>query len=111
MRVYRVSKEQEFRPEGHVGKVLGAFAEGDVTVACFEPGQVSPYHAHPGATEVYFCIQGGGAMRTPEETVSVSPGDVIVHEKGEAHEYANGEARTLLFCVRYGADLAAREVE
>jgi quercetin dioxygenase-like cupin family protein len=111
MRVYRVSEEQEFSPERHVGKVLGTFAGGDVSVACLEPGQVSPHHAHPGATEVYFCIRGGGEMRTPEGTVSVSPGDVIVHEKGEPHAYANGEARTLLFRVRYGEDLAARVVE
>jgi hypothetical protein len=44
-------------------------ADGDVTVACWEPGQISPYHCHPEATEIYFCFSGGGTMRTPEQTV------------------------------------------
>jgi hypothetical protein len=39
------------------------------------------------------------------------PGAFIVHPPGEVHEYANGPARTLLFRVRYGADMRAHHVE
>ena len=46
-------------------------------------------------------------MRTPRETVAVKPGVFVVHPPGEVHEYANGSARTLLFRVRYGADMSA----
>jgi quercetin dioxygenase-like cupin family protein len=111
MDVFSLVKEQEFDPRKHVEKILGKIAEGDVTVACWEPGQISPYHCHPEATEIYFCFQGGGAMRTPERTVEVTPGSFVVHPAGELHEYANGPARTLLFRVRYGDDMRAHHSE
>lgn len=76
-----------------------------MTVACWEPGQISPYHSHPEATEIYFCFEGGGLMRTPEASVPVTPGSFVVHPPGEFHEYENGPQRTLLFRVRYGPDM------
>jgi quercetin dioxygenase-like cupin family protein len=108
MYVFRILDEQEFNPGRHVEKVLGRVAEGDVTIACWEPDQISPYHCHPNATEIYFCFQGGGVMRTPERTVELTPGSFGVHPPGEVHEYANGSERTLLFRVRYGNDMSAR---
>ena len=80
---------------------------GDVTVACWEPGQVSPHHCHPEATEIYFCFQGGGTMRAGSTTVDIAPGSFVVHPPGELHEYSNGSERTLLFRVRYGIDMVA----
>jgi quercetin dioxygenase-like cupin family protein len=108
MHVFDLLKEQEFKKERHVEKILGRFGEGDVTVACWEPGQVSPYHAHPEATEIYFCFQGGGTMKTAEEIVPIKPGSFVVHPAGEKHEYTNGPMRTLLFRVRYGKDMASQ---
>ena len=108
MQVFSLTAEQEWNPVRHVEKILGKAADGDVTVACWEPGQVSPNHCHPHATEIYFCFQGGGTMRTPDETVDVTPGSFVLHPAGELHEYANGPQRTLLFRVRYGEDMAAR---
>jgi len=111
MRVFSLTDEAEFNPRKQVEKILGRIEDGDVTVACWEPGQISPYHCHPHATEIYFCFEGGGVMRTPRETVAVKPGAFVVHPPGEVHEYANGSARTLLFRVRYGADMSARHFE
>jgi quercetin dioxygenase-like cupin family protein len=111
MRVFDLRKEQEWNPQHHVEKILGHIGGGDVTVACWEPGQISPNHCHPHATEIYFCFEGGGKMRTPSETVDVVPGSFVVHPPGELHEYANGPARTLLFRVRYGADMSSRHFE
>src|SRR3954471_396225 len=111
MDVFNLTEEQEWHPKRHVEKILATVADGDVTVACWEPGQISPYHCHPDATEIYFCYEGGGTMRTPERTVVVMPGSFVVHPPGELHEYVNGAQRTLLFRVRYGADMAARTRE
>ena len=111
MQVFDLKKEQEWSREKHVEKILGKLGEGDVTVACWEPGQISPYHCHPHATEIYFCFEGGGQMRTPDETIEVVPGSFVVHPPGELHEYANGPVRTLLFRVRYGSDMASRHFE
>src|SRR5919205_197213 len=97
MHVFSLQDEQQFNLERHVEKILGTVAEGDVTVACWEPGQVSPYHCHPHATEIYFCFEGGGTMRTPDQTVEVEPGSFVVHPPGELHEFETGSRRTLLF--------------
>ena len=108
MHVFNLEREQEWNPKHHVEKILGFETGGDFTVACWEPGQISPYHCHPLATEIYFCHFGGGIMRTPSETVMVTPGSFVVHPPGEVHEYENGSARTLLFRVRYGGDSLSR---
>ncbi len=111
MHVFSLQTEQEWNPTRHVEKILGKVAGGDVTVACWEPGQISPYHCHPEATEIYFCFEGGGTMRTPERSVAVTPGSFVVHPPAELHEYINGPQRTLLFRIRYGLAMKARHIE
>ena len=111
MHVFSLERGQQWDPKRHVEKILGKIAGGDVTVACWEPGQISPYHCHPNATEIYFCFSGGGTMRTPQETIAVTPGSFVVHPPGEVHEYANGPERTLLFRVRYGGDMHTRHMD
>ena len=108
MEAFNLNVEQEWNPQKHVEKVLGRIADGDFTVACWEPGQVSPNHCHPECTEIYFCYAGGGVMNTPDGQTEITPGSFVVHPPGELHEYVNGPERTLLFRVRYGADMAAR---
>jgi quercetin dioxygenase-like cupin family protein len=111
MRAFSLLVEQEFDSKRHVEKILDTADGGDMTVACWEAGQVSPHHFHPYATEIYFCFQGGGTMRTADQTVDVAPGSFVVHPPGEAHQFINGAERTLLFRVRYGADMLTRQAE
>ena len=111
MHAFNLESEQAWDPKKHVEKILGTVEDGDVTVACWEPGQISPNHCHPEATEIYFCFSGGGTMRTPDQTVAVVPGSFVVHPPGELHEYENGNARTLLFRVRYGKDMRAHFID
>jgi len=106
--VFKLEQEQKWDANRHVEKILATIGAGDVTIACWEPGQVSPYHCHPQATEIYFCFSGGGVMRTPAESVEIIPGSFVVHPPGELHEYVNGAARTMLFRVRYGSGMHAR---
>ena len=108
MDTYDFDSEQEFDPIKHVEKKLGFFGEGDVSIACWEPGQVSPNHCHPEATEIYFCFEGGGIMRTLEQEIEVKKGGLVVHPRGELHEYTNGSERTILFRVRYGDSMTTR---
>jgi len=111
MHVFNLLSEQAFDPKEHVEKILGVESGGDFTIACWEAGQISPYHSHPEATEIYFCFSGGGRMRTPDRTVDVRPGSFVVHPPGEVHEYINGEERTILFRVRYGEDMVSRHLD
>ena len=110
MHVFSLQKEQQWSPEKHVERTLGRVGGGDFSIACWEPGQISPYHCHPEATEIYFCFEGGGKMRTPERTIDVVPGSFVVHPPGDLHEYINGPQRTMLFRVRYGAAMYGRRV-
>ncbi len=111
MITYNLLAEQRFDPMKHVENILGKTEDGDFTVACWEPGQVSPHHCHPHATEIYFCFEGGGTMRTPTGSVAVTPGGFCVHPPGEVHEYINGPQRSLLFRVRYGHDMLTRTLD
>ncbi len=106
MDVFSLIEEQEFNSTKHIEKILKRYPGGDVTVACWEPGQISPDHCHPQATEIYFCFDGGGVMRTPDRTVDIKPGAFVVHPPGEVHEYENGPTRTLLFRIRFGENMA-----
>lgn len=110
MDVFDVNKEQRFDPARHVERILSQWPGGDVSLACWEPGQISPDHCHPHATEIYFCFTGGGRMRTPDLEVAISPGSFVVHPPGEVHEYVNGPERTLLFRVRIGDDMTSRHL-
>ncbi len=100
--------EQEFNPIVHVEKKLGFYDQGDVSIACWEPGQVSPNHCHPEAVEIYFCYEGGGIMRTENEELEIKKGCFVVHPKGELHEFTTGEDKTILFRVRYGESMVSR---
>lgn len=111
MDTYDFDSEQEFDPIKHVEKKLGLFGEGDVSIACWEPGQVSPNHCHPDATEIYFCFEGGGVMRTIDEEIEIKKGGLAVHPRGELHEFTNGPERTILFRVRYGKTMVSRTKE
>jgi quercetin dioxygenase-like cupin family protein len=111
MHVFSLQAEAEFSAEKHVENVLARVEGGDVTVASWDPGQISPHHCHPEVTEIYFCFEGGGIMRTPDMTVDVKPGAFVVHPPGEVHEYENGSERTMLFRVRYGGETFARAFE
>ena len=42
MRVFSLTGEQEWNPKRHVEKILDRAGAGDVSVACWEPGQISP---------------------------------------------------------------------
>ena len=49
-------------------------------------------------------------MRTPERSIEMVPGSLVVHPPGEVHEYRNGPQRTLLLRVRHGAAMTSRRV-
>lgn len=111
MYTFCLQTEKRFDPKRHIENILARVGDGDVSVACWEPGQISPHHAHPLATEIYFCFAGGGKIRVPNRVVDVTPGSFVVHPAGELHEYENGPQRSLLFRVRYGQDMGWRTKE
>ena len=116
MHAFNIDKEQEWDPKKHVEKILaeldvGGGQAGDYTVACWEPGQISPNHCHPYCDRNLFLLLRRRQDATPSGTVDVVPGSFCVHPPGEVHEYINGPQRSLLFRVRHGTDMLSRHVE
>ena len=104
----RHTERTALQPAEDVEKVLGKVGEGDVTVACWEPGQVSPNHLHPNATEIYF--QGGGTMRTDRDR-GAQARQLHRASSRRAARIHQQPATTLLFRVRYGDDMSTRSKE
>ena len=48
---------------------------GDITIACWEPGQTSPIHCHPGADEIYHVISGSGLFTDGRTERKLSAGE------------------------------------
>ena len=54
--------EKVFSPQKHVEKILGKVGEGDVTVACWDPGQCSPNHGKRDHQPAGIPINGGETL-------------------------------------------------
>jgi mannose-6-phosphate isomerase-like protein (cupin superfamily) len=92
----------------HVERILGEVGDGDYTVACWEPGQISPHHSHPNCTEIYLCLSGKGIMNVLGRSIDITPGAFRFHPPAELHEFVNGDGRSVLFRVRYGRPKTTR---
>ena len=94
-------------PEGfrsgmaRLGPQLGARQTG-ISVYELPPGQaLCPYHYEYGEEEWVLVLEGDPALRTPEGTRTLEPGDIAFFPRGPAgaHQLRGGEqtARVLMF--------------
>ena len=66
------------------------------------PGTCSQEHYHTEAEEVYYVLEGQGAVRVDGETRLIGPGDVVVIVPGQRHKvWQEGEEDLVLLvtCV------------
>jgi mannose-6-phosphate isomerase-like protein (cupin superfamily) len=66
------------------------------------PGTASQEHYHTEAEEVYYVIEGQGAVRVDGKTRTIGPGDVVVIVPGERHtvwQEGEGDLVLLVTCV------------
>jgi mannose-6-phosphate isomerase-like protein (cupin superfamily) len=82
MEAFILSDEERWDAKKHVEHILGEVDGGDYTIACWEPGQISPHHTHPDCTEIYLCVSGRGIMNIPGRTIDIIPGAFCVHPPG-----------------------------
>jgi len=111
MYAFSLTTEPQFDPKKHVERVARHQRRRGCHDRLLGTGPDEPLSLPPDATEIYFCFEGGGTMRTPSETIALEPGTFVIHPRGELHEYANGPVRTLLFRVRYGREMSGRTKE
>jgi quercetin dioxygenase-like cupin family protein len=94
---------EEFSPHRHVHKSLTATSRSDISIACWEPGQTSPIHRHPGADEIYHVIAGSGLFNDGRIERRLVAGDTVIFPAGEVHQ-VTALTRMVLYRVQAGAD-------
>ena len=66
--------------------------------ASLAPGQATRRHYHALSEEIYFLLDGGGALTVDGEVVTVGEGDAILIPPGSWHELTAGTAGARLLC-------------
>jgi quercetin dioxygenase-like cupin family protein len=94
---------REFSPVHHVHKSLTSTARSDISIACWEPGQTSPIHAHPAADEIYHVIEGEGLFSDGRTEKRLGPGGTVIFPAGDVHR-VTALTRMVLYRVQAGAD-------
>lgn len=61
------------------------------------PGKATTPHHHPKTEEIYYILEGTGAMTIGRETRTVGPGDAIAIPPGQSHTISNPGPVTLKF--------------
>ena len=103
MELIDLKAAQEFSPQHHVHKSLTATPRSDISIACWEPGQTSPIHRHPGADEIYHVMEGSGLFSDGRANRRLGPGDTVIFAAGEVHQ-VTALTRMVLYRVQAGAD-------
>ena len=72
----------------------------DLELNRFAPGECGcPFHLHAAQWELFLIVSGRGQVRAGSETFSVSPGDVVLHPPGEAHQISAAQDSGLDFLL------------
>ena len=103
MEIVDLKSAKEFSPAHHVHKSLTETVRSDITIACWEPGQSSPIHHHPGADEIYHVLVGEGLFTDGRTEKRLGPGDTVLFPAGEVHQ-VRALTRMVLYRVQAGAD-------
>jgi len=93
-------EEEGFRARrARLGRQAGAERLG-LSMWELPPGQAAfPYHFHYTEEELVIVLEGAPALRTPEGTRTLRPGEVVSFPRGEAggHQLANATEETVRF--------------
>ena len=77
---------KKYSPEARVNQPLLESKDLVTRMNCYEPGQVTPFHAHPNDDEVVFCVEGRGAITFEAlPPVPIVPGSLISLPAGLPH--------------------------
>ena len=86
MEIVDLEGAREFSATHHVHKTLTETGLCAVSIACWEPGQTSPIHSHPGADEIYHILEGEGLFRDGRTERRLGPGETVLFPAGEVHQ-------------------------
>lgn len=75
-------------------------------IVCYEPGQFTKPHVHPDQDEIFFCMQGRGAVTFPErDDIAIEQGSVVFVPSGTRHGIGTGDDERLVVVFTKGPGL------
>ncbi len=79
-------------------------------LVCYEPGQFTKPHIHPGQDEIFFCVEGVGAITfADQDDVPIVPGSVVFVPAGVRHGVATEADSRLVLMFTKGPGLPQRK--
>ena len=76
--IIALSEVISYSAEARVNKELLTASMAEVRMNCYEPGQVTPMHKHPGEEEVMIVFEGNGeVLLDGNDNLPIKQGDLI----------------------------------
>jgi len=99
--VFDLNALKAFAPDKRVRKMLFKTDQLWSEIACYEPGQSTPMHAHPREEEAIFVLEGTAHMSIGGEEVAVPAGAIVKFPASVPHDVRNlGDTRCVIMFVK-----------
>jgi quercetin dioxygenase-like cupin family protein len=87
--VFDLKALQEFAADKRVRKALVKGGQIDVEMACYEPGQSTPMHAHPRQDEIFYVVEGCVNLCIGGKDQAFDAGTMVHVHHGTPHDVRN----------------------
>ncbi len=97
-RFINVPEAATFSPEMRVNRELIATRSLVTRMNCYEPGQVTPMHMHPGEDEILYVVDGSGRFTFQDrDDLPFKAGDLVCLPGDQFHQIIAGpDQRTII---------------
>jgi mannose-6-phosphate isomerase-like protein (cupin superfamily) len=105
---------QHYRVTGGQFEILGQYEGGQVASMVLAAGATSGDYGneHPSSIQILIVISGHGSAKVEGRDMKLAPGDVLVVEKGEKHQFRSSTGlRTLSIYLPPAYDAEGKPLE
>ena len=97
-RCVNVAEAAHFSPDARINEELMATSTMVTRMNCYEPGQVTPMHMHPGEDEILYIVEGRGTVTFQgRPDLPFKAGDLVCLPGDQFHQIVAGpDGRTVL---------------
>ena len=103
--IIALSEVISYSAEARVNKELLTASMAEVRMNCYEPGQITPMHKHPGEEEVMIVIEGNGeVLFDRNDNLPIKQGDLIRLPSDQFHSIraAQDSRMVLIYFMKPG---------
>jgi len=102
----------EFSEERRVRKMMVQSASVVSELVCYEPGQLTKPHVHPNQDEIFFCVEGRGAITFADrDDIPIAQGSIVFVPAGVRHGVATVRDSRLVLMFTKGPGVPHRNRE